>query len=106
MSEVTSCPNCGTAVAANSDRCPSCREPVADSLTAGEAGNPELTAEELPDLDQRHGLHRLAPLVFAVVGTGVGIWMAATFGPVLGVALGLLGGGIGVWVLERSRRLR
>ena len=51
-------------------------------------------------------LHPLAPVVFAVVGLAVGILTAVAFGPALGVPLGLLGGGMGVWAVERGRRLR
>lgn len=50
--------------------------------------------------------HPLAPLVFAVVGLAVGVLTAVVFSPALGVPLGLLGGGMGVWAVERGRRLR
>ena len=53
----------------------------------------------------RH-LHPLAPLVFAVVGLAVGVLTAVVLSPALGVPLGLLGGGMGVWAVERGRRLR
>lgn len=53
----------------------------------------------------RH-LHPLAPIVFAAVGLAVGIVTALFSGPALAVPLGLFGGGIGVWMLERGRRLR
>ena len=52
----------------------------------------------------RH-LHPLAPVVFVVVALTVGILTAVAFDPLLGVPLGLLGGGIGVWAVERGRRL-
>ena len=51
-------------------------------------------------------LHPLAPLVFVVVGIAVGFVTALAFGPALAVPLGLYGGGIGVWAVERGRRLR
>jgi hypothetical protein len=53
----------------------------------------------------RH-LHPLAPVVFAAAGLAVGIVTALVSGPALAVPLGLFGGGIGVWMLERGRRLR
>ena len=51
-------------------------------------------------------LHPLAPLVFVAVGLAVAIATALAFGPALAVPLGLFGGGIGVWMVERGRRLR
>jgi hypothetical protein len=51
-------------------------------------------------------LHPLAPIVFLAVGLAVGIVIALAFGPALAVPLGLFGGGIGVWAVERGRRLR
>ena len=51
-------------------------------------------------------LHPLAPLVFVAVGLAAGIATALALGPALAVPLGLLGGGIGVWAVERGRRMR
>ena len=64
-------------------------------------------AEELEGLGSsgRH-LHPLTPLIFAAAGLAVGIVTALAYGPALAVPLGLLGGGIGVWMVERGRRLR
>lgn len=65
-------------------------------------------SEELRGVSAEGGrhLHPLAPLVFAATGIVVGFLAAYVFGPELGVALGLLGGGLGVWIVERGRRLR
>ena len=52
------------------------------------------------------GLHPLALVAFAAGGLAVGIGAAFAFSPALAVPLGLLGGGVGVWVVERARRLR
>ncbi len=69
--------------------------------------------ESAPHDDEHDGigfsgthLHRLAPLAFVAVGLTVGIVTYLAFGPALAVPLGLFGGGIGVWMLERGRRLR
>ncbi len=51
------------------------------------------------------GLHPLAPAVFAVAALGVGAAGTVLSSLALGFPLGLLGGGLGVWMLERGRRL-
>jgi hypothetical protein len=72
-----------------------------------EPDDPSAWEDELKSLgpNGRH-LHPLAPLVFAVVGIAVGVLTAVVFSPALGVPLGLLGGGMGVWAVERGHRLR
>ncbi len=68
--------------------------------------DPEDTEMESRDLDQAHGgLHRLAPIVFAGVGVTVGVVVTLLARPMLGIPIGLLAGGVGVWMLERGRRL-
>jgi hypothetical protein len=51
------------------------------------------------------GLHPLAPAVFAVAALGIGAAATLLSSLALGIPLGLVGGGIGVWMLERGRRL-
>jgi hypothetical protein len=69
--------------------------------------DPDIDAEELMVLaGESRRLHPLSPLVFAVTGVIVGLLAALAAGPELGVALGLLGGGLGVWALMRSGILR
>jgi hypothetical protein len=43
--------------------------------------------------------------VFAVSALGVGVAGTVLSSLTLGIPLGLMGGGIGVWMLERGRRL-
>jgi len=114
MSDEMPCPNCGQWIAEDSDSCRWCGYSLAVSQEA--PGQPEPGGSVVKpagiqslgrNVDQTHGgLHPLAPVIFAAVGIPVGIWTAVTLGPLLGVPLGILGGGIGVWVVERSRRLR
>jgi hypothetical protein len=51
------------------------------------------------------GLHPLAPVVFAVAAIVVGLAAAALSSLALAIPLALVGGGIGVWMLERGRRM-
>ena len=51
------------------------------------------------------GLHPLAPAVFVVAALGIGVAGTMLSSFALGVPLGLVGGGVGVWMLERGRRL-
>ena len=102
MSEESPCPNCGQPLAGDSAACPHCGHRRGDSDDA-----PGLDAHERRALrsEGRH-LHPLAPVIFILSGIAVGIGGALVAGPALGVAVGLLGGGIGVWAVERGRRLR
>ena len=47
----------------------------------------------------------MSPAVFALAAMGVGAAATLLSGLALGIPLGLVGGGIGVWMLERGRRL-
>jgi len=85
------CLNCGEMVAADSDRCQNCGTPVSRSR---------------PTTSRASGLHPLSPLVFAVAAGAIGAATTLAVNLALGIPLGLLGGGIGVWMLERGRRLR
>lgn len=85
------CLNCGEMAPADIDRCPSCGAAVARSRPAG---------------DGRGALPPLAPIVFVVAGLAIGIAGTLAVNLALGIPAGLLGGGIGVWMLVRSRRLR
>ena len=110
MSEESQCPNCGQPLADESAACPHCgyrRGDGDEGPVQAESDAPDLDAHELRSLggEGRH-LHPLAPLIFILSGIAVGIGGALAAGPALGVALGLLGGGLGVWVVERGRRLR
>jgi len=102
MSEDPRCPNCGQPVANDAVSCGACGH----RLEEPEPGAPD--AEDLQALAAAEGrrLHPLSPVVFAVSGVGVGLLAAYVAGPELGVALGLLGGGLGVWALMRSGLLR
>ncbi len=84
------CLNCGEMVPAGSDRCRSCGTTVSRSRPVGRTS----------------GLHPFSPLVFAVAAVAIGAATTAAVSLALGIPLGLLGGGIGVWMLERGRRLR
>ena len=102
MSEDPQCPNCGQPVANDGVSCGACGY----RLEQPEPGAPD--AEDLQALAATEGrrLHPLSPVVFAVSGVAVGLLAAFVAGPELGVALGLLGGGLGVWALLRSGLLR
>lgn len=88
MSDESNCPNCGEPVARDSVRCPRCGH----NLVAGRG----LAIG---------GLRPLAPVVFVVAGLAVGAGATVLAGLPIGLPLGLFGGGLGVWVLERGRRL-
>jgi hypothetical protein len=81
------CPNCGETMDAGSTRCGACGLPVGGSNLA------------------RAGLHPAAPIVFAAAGLAVGAAVTLATSLALGIPAGLFGGGLGVWMLERGRRL-
>ncbi len=85
------CLSCGEMVPADSDRCPHCGAAVVRSRASnGRQGG---------------GLPPLAPVVFVVAALAFGIAGTLAVSLALGIPMGLLGGGIGVWMLVRSRRL-
>jgi len=84
------CVNCGEMVDTAAGACETCGAPVEDVGAA---------ATSAPA-----GLHRLAPMVFAVAALGIGATGTLLSSLALGIPLGLVGGGIGVWMLERGRR--
>lgn len=84
------CLNCGELVPAESDNCGNCGAAVVRSK---------------PPTGGRSGLPPLSPVVFVVAGLAVGVAATLAVNLALGIPLGLLGGGIGVWMLVRSRRL-
>jgi hypothetical protein len=51
------------------------------------------------------GIHPAAPIVFVVAGLAIGAAATLLVNLAVGIPLGLLGGGIGVWMLERGRRI-
>jgi hypothetical protein len=98
MSDEGACPACGQPLAVGQASCSSC---------GFSAGDEEAAADEFRDPALRGSvLHPLAPVVFVLAGLAVGILATMVYGPALGVPVGLVGGGLGVWVLERGRRLR
>ncbi|HEU4759582.1 MAG TPA: zinc ribbon domain-containing protein [Dehalococcoidia bacterium] len=108
MSAEVRCPNCGSPLADENAACGECgHSPAGGPATFDASGPPDPEAgPSEPAEDRVHGgLHPLAPLVFAAAGIAVGFLMAAVFSPLLGVPLGFLGGGLGVWALERGRRI-
>ncbi|HET9477158.1 MAG TPA: hypothetical protein VFP63_06700, partial [Dehalococcoidia bacterium] len=52
------------------------------------------------------GLPRLAPVVFVIAAVVFGVAGYLAAGLALAIPAGLLGGGIGVWMLVRSGQLR
>jgi hypothetical protein len=84
------CVNCGEMVDTAAGACELCGAAVEDVGAA---------ATRAPA-----GLHPLAPVVFAVAAVGIGAAGTLLSSPALGIPLGLVGGGIGVWMLERGRR--
>lgn len=81
------CPHCGETMDAGSTRCGACGLPVSGSNRA------------------HAGLHPAVPIVFAAAGLGTGVAVTLATSLALGIPAGLFGGGIGVWMLERGRRL-
>jgi len=85
------CVNCGEMIDTSAGVCELCGAAVED---VGAAPTRSM-----------HGLHRMAPAVFVVAALGVGAAGTLLSSLALGIPLGLVGGGIGVWMLERGRRL-
>lgn len=85
------CMNCGEIVDTTTGACELCGAAIEDVGAA----STRATA----------GLHPLAPAVFAVAALGIGAAGTVLSSLALGIPLGLVGGGIGVWMLERGRRL-
>ena len=110
MSEDPRCPNCGQPIPADSVSCANCGHRLGESQGAPdpqEPAAPDIDQEELLALaGEGRRLHPLSPLVFIVAGVTIGLLAALAAGPELGVALGLLGGGLGVWAVMRSGILR
>lgn len=90
MSKVP-CANCGEQVDTYAGACEICGAAVED------VGAAPTTAPA--------GLHQLAPVVFAVTALTVGVVTTLLSSLALGIPVGLVGGGIGVWMLERGRRM-
>ncbi len=86
------CLSCGEMVPAENDRCEKCGAAVVRSRAPGSGGRP--------------GIHPMAPVVFVVAALAIGGAGTLAVSLALGIPLGLMGGGIGVWMLERGRRLR
>ena len=86
------CVNCGVMVDTAARACELCGAAVED---AGAASTRAAA-----------GLHPLAPAVFVAAALGIGAAGTLLSSLALGIPLGLVGGGIGVWMLERGRRLR
>lgn len=91
MSRVA-CVDCGTILEGTGSPCEVCG---ASTERAGWA--PTRTAS---------GLHPVAPAVFAVMAIAIGVTGTLLSSVTFGIPMGLMGGGIGVWLLERGRRLR
>ncbi len=87
MSDEINCPNCGEPVTTDSVRCPRCGH----NLAAG--GGLAIS-----------GLHPLAPVVFVVAGLAIGVGATVLASLAIGIPVGLFGGGLGVWMIERGRR--
>lgn len=81
------CPNCGEMMDAGGTRCGACGLPVRGSNRI------------------RGGLHPAAPIVFAAAGLAIGAAVTLATSLALGIPAGVFGGGLGVWMLERGRRL-
>ncbi len=98
MSSEGACPACGQPLTAGRASCSSCGfSPDDREKKAGKSDDPAVRSSVL---------HPLAPVVFVLAGLAAGIVTTMVYGPALGVPVGLVGGGLGVWVVERGRRLR
>ena len=85
------CPHCGETLSAGGGDCRSCGAPV------GRAGNQAALL--------RSGIHPAAPIVFLLAAGAALFAGILLFSVTFAIPLALFGGGIGVWVLERGRRL-
>ena len=85
------CANCGATVDTIAGACDLCGAAIEDVGAA-----PTRFAA---------GLHPLSPAVFAIAAIGIGVAGTMLSTLALGIPLGLVGGGIGVWMLERGRRM-
>ncbi len=86
------CLSCGEMVPPENDKCKNCGAALVRSRAPGSGG--------------RAGIHPMAPVVFVVAALAIGGAGTLAVSLALGIPLGLMGGGIGVWMLERGRRLR
>jgi ribosomal protein S27E len=86
------CLSCGEMVPAENVRCENCGAAVVRSRAPNSGGGA--------------GIHPMAPVVFVVAALAIGGAGTLAVSLALGIPLGLMGGGIGVWMLERGRRLR
>ncbi len=86
------CLSCGEMVPDDSPRCENCGAAVVRSRSTGSGA--------------RAGIHPLAPVVFVIAALAIGGAGTLLVSLALGIPLGLMGGGIGVWMLERGRRFR
>ena len=88
----------------SSERCPNCGEETNPRSAHCEAcGLPVRRARKLPNAHA--GIHPAAPIAFVVAGLAFGAAATLLVNLTVGIPVGLLGGGIGVWMLERGRRL-
>jgi hypothetical protein len=85
------CPHCHGSLTGRSNHCPGCGLP----LRASTGRTPNSA-----------GIHPFAPFVFIAAGVAAGLAATLFVGLAVAAPLALFGGGIGVWMLERGRRLR
>ncbi len=84
------CPNCGEEANPRSAHCEACGFLIRGSRNVSARAHA--------------GIHPAAPVVFVVAGLAIGAAATLLVNLTFGVPLGLFGGGVGVWALERGRR--
>ena len=89
----------------SNDQCPNCHEAVSPRSVHCDACGLPIRAPRTVSAHAHGGIHAAAPFVFVVAGLAIGAAAALAVSLAVGVPLGLLGGGIGVWMLERGRRI-
>ena len=88
----------------SSDRCPSCGEAVSPRSVHCDACGLPVRGGRNMSTPVHAGIHPAAPIVFLVAGLAIGAAATLLVSLAIGIPLGLFGGGIGVWMLERGRR--
>jgi hypothetical protein len=88
------------------ERCPSCNEAVGANSAFCNACGFALRSGAGASATSRAGIHPAAPLVFILAGLAAAGAATLVVSLAVAIPLGLFGGGLGVWVLERGRRLR
>lgn len=84
--------------------CPNCGEDTNPRKAHCEACGFAIGSARAPSARAHGGIHAAAPVVFVLAALAFGAAGTLLVGLAFGIPVGLMGGGIGVWMLERGRR--